>query len=112
MEKTLMQDEELARIILTALRDTPSPTHVLDMLEIARAQGVTEHYQAQRVARRLEELGYVKDFSASGEALLGSITERGIAALNSGEYQHLTEEAVFRLEGGGRTAEAKGGGVS
>lgn len=95
-----MTDEELARIILTELRDTPSPSGVHDMLAIAKTHGSTDHYQAQRVGRRLLKQGYVEDPVAEDESLLGSITERGIAALANGDYSYLSEQGLSDLEAG------------
>jgi len=59
-----MQDEELTAIILKTLRDSRSPSGVEDIVEIARQQGVDEHYRIQRIGRRLRDQGLV-DRSAS-----------------------------------------------
>lgn len=103
-----MSDEQLAEIVLTALRDVASPTQTLDIQEIARSHGVTVHYEAQRVAQRMVEQGWIEDAGFSGQSLLARITDRGRAALASGEYRQLTDRAVNELNAGGRTAEARG----
>lgn len=103
-----MSDKQLAEIILKVLRDSRNATHMQDIREIARAHGVTVHYQAQRVAERLRDQGWIEDAGFNDQALPALITDHGLAALASGAYAEITDRAVSDLEAGGRTAEAKG----
>ena len=77
-----MQDEELTAIILKTLRDSKSPSGVEDIVEIARRQGVDEHYQIHRIGRRLLDQGLVDAVGFTEQSLQASINERGIAALD------------------------------
>jgi len=92
-----MQDEELTAIILKTLRDSKSPSGVEDIVEIARQQGVNEHYRIHRIGRRLLDQGLVNDVGFTEQSLQASINERGIAALERGDFQAITDRAKAAL---------------
>lgn len=102
-----MNDDQLAEVFLTELRDATSATHQLDLLDVAHRNGVDVHYAAHRVAKRLAEHGYVEDLGFSGQSLPARLTDRGRTALAEGSVRGLTEQAVEELELHGRTAEAE-----
>jgi diadenosine tetraphosphate (Ap4A) HIT family hydrolase len=92
-----MQDEELTAIILKTLRDSNSPSGVEDIVEIARAHGVDEHYQIHRIGRRLLDQGLVDSVGFTEQSLQASINERGRAALEKGDFQAITDRAKAAL---------------
>jgi hypothetical protein len=92
-----MQDEECTAIVLKALRDSKGPSGVEDIVESARAHGVDEHYQIHRIGRRLRDQGLVDAVGFSEQSLQASINERGIAALEKGDFRAITERAKAAL---------------
>ena len=62
-------------------------------MEIARAHGVDEHYQIHRIGRRLRDQGLVDAVGFTEQSLQASINERGIAALERGDLQAITDRA-------------------
>jgi hypothetical protein len=98
IEEVLMQDEELTAIILKTLRDSKSPSGVEDIVEIARQQGADEHYQIHRIGRRLRDQGLVDEVGFTEQSLQASINERGIAVLERGDFQAITDRAKEALQ--------------
>jgi hypothetical protein len=96
-EVTTMQDEELTALILRAVRDSRTPTHVEDLVEIARSHGVEDGYQIHRIGGRLRDQGLVDDVGFTEQSLLATINERGIAALERGDFHAITEQAKAGL---------------
>jgi len=92
-----VQDEELTAIILRSLRDSRTPTHVEDIVEIARSHGVEDGFQIHRIGRRLRDQGLVDEMGYSEQSLLATINERGIAALEDGNFEAITERAKAAL---------------
>ncbi|QDV34529.1 hypothetical protein [Tautonia plasticadhaerens] len=79
-----MNDQELGRIMLEALRDSRSPTHMEDLVAVARGNGVDAWPQITRVADELHRRGYVEQFEPSEQAILARISDSGRSALESG----------------------------
>jgi repressor of nif and glnA expression len=93
-----MKDEVLTAIILKTLRDSKSPSGVEDIVEIARQQGADEHYQIHRIGRRLRDQGLVDEVGFTEQSLQASINERGIAVLERGDFQAITDRAKEALQ--------------
>lgn len=102
-----MSDEDLAEIILTRLRDADTPSGMQDIVELTRDVEEQDRYQLHRVARRLQEQGFVEGDNFSGEALPARLSDRGRSAIENGEFRKLTQTAVWNLESKGQIAEAK-----
>ena len=79
-----MNDHELGRAMLEALRESKSPSHVEDLVAVARGLGVDAWPQITRVADELQRRGYVEDFEPSEQAILARISDQGRQALESG----------------------------
>jgi hypothetical protein len=89
-----MNDHELGRIMLEDLRDSRSPTHMGDLVAIARVHGVDAWPQITRVADELHRRGYVEEFEPSDQAILARISDQGRSALESGGPEINHRESV------------------
>jgi len=92
-----VQDERLTEIILTALRDSTSTGGVEDIVEIARSQGIDEHYQIQRIGRRLRDQGLVEDVGFNDQSMMAAINKKGREVLERGDFQAVTDRAKAAL---------------
>ncbi len=89
-----MNDHELGRVMLEALRDSPSPTHMGDLVAIARERGVDVWPQITRVADELHRRGYVEEFEPSDQSILARISAEGVKALETGGPEINHRESV------------------
>lgn len=100
-------DAEFAETVLKAMRDSTGPTGVLDIREIAAQNGVTEKYQAQRVAERLRLEGMIASEGFTPDSLLAHITDRGLQALQSGDFGQVVDPGTALETGVGRQGAAE-----
>lgn len=89
-----MNDHELGRAMLEGLRDSQSPTHMGDLLAIAKQRGVDTWPQITRVADELHRRGYVEEFEPSEQAILARISPEGRRALDEGHLKIDHRESV------------------
>ena len=89
-----MNDHELGRVMLEALRESKSPSHMEDLVAVARDRGVDAWPQITRVADELHRRGYVEEFEPSDQAILARISDEGRRALDSGGPEINHRESV------------------
>src|SRR4051812_44407052 len=100
-----MTDAEFAAAVLSEMRDSAGATHVSDIREIATRLGATEKYQAQRVAERLRLEGMIESEGFTPDSLLAHITDKGRAALESGDFGQVADPSTALETGTGREKE-------